>query len=68
MTEMPAEVFASLARKALQDLSAYGPVILRDLASRWLSNEVVLVIDAGDEDELTLSAHTARWLLGRCLV
>ncbi|NUP63374.1 MAG: SseB family protein [Nonomuraea sp.] len=135
MTEIPAEVFASVARKALQDLSTapdlralealagcdvlipaiggirytpssselmrlvlpvvesvndapavmvftseerlyaafpqvpcYRPVTLRDLASRWPSKEVVLVIDAGDDDELTLSAHKARWLLGHCLV
>ncbi|MXM62831.1 SseB family protein [Streptomyces sp. HUCO-GS316] len=135
MTEIPAEVFASVARKALEDLAAapdlpalealagcdvlipaiggirytrnsselvrlvlpvvesvsdapavmvftseerlfqafplvpcYRPVTLRDLASRWPTDEVVLVIDAGDEDELTLSAHHARWLLGRCLV
>jgi hypothetical protein len=46
----------------------YRAVTLRDLASRWPTNEVVLVIDAGHEDELTLSAHRARWLLGHCLV
>ncbi|GLW46529.1 hypothetical protein Stsp02_21910 [Streptomyces sp. NBRC 14336] len=135
MTEIPAEVFASVARSALHDLSSsadlpalealagcdvlipaiggirylrdrtelvrlvlpvvesvqgapavmvftseerlldafplvpcYRPVTLRDLAGRWPSDDVVLVIDAGHEDELTLSAHRARWLLGRCLV
>lgn len=56
--------------RAFPQVPCYRPVTLRDLASRWPTDEVVLVIDAGDEDEdeLTLSAHRARWLLGRCLV
>ncbi|MEU6219765.1 SseB family protein [Streptomyces sp. NPDC047022] len=63
-------VFTSEERlfRAFPQVSCYRPVTLRDLASRWPTNEVVLVIDAGDEDELILSAHKARWLLGRCLV
>ncbi|MFB6638063.1 SseB family protein [Streptomyces chartreusis] len=54
--------------RAFPQVPCHRPVTLRDLASRWPSDEVVLVIDAGDEDELTLSAHRARRLLGRCLV
>ncbi|MFE6939968.1 SseB family protein [Streptomyces chartreusis] len=63
-------VFTSEERllRAFPQVPCYRAVTLRDLASRWPSDEVVLVIDAGDEDELTLSAHRARWLLGRCLV
>ncbi|MEV6054254.1 SseB family protein [Streptomyces sp. NPDC052107] len=63
-------VFTSEERllRAFPQVPCYRAVTLRDLASRWPSDEVVLVIDAGDEDELTLSAHNARWLLGRCLV
>ncbi|WP_330355401.1 SseB family protein [Streptomyces chartreusis] len=71
-------VFTSQERllRAFPQVPCHRPVTLRDLASRWPSDEVVLVIDAGDdagdededEDELTLSAHRARRLLGRCLV
>lgn len=63
-------VFTSEERllRAFPQVTCYRPVTLRDLAFRWPTDEVVLVIDAGDEDELTLSAHRARWLLGRCLV
>ena len=52
--------------RAFPQVPCSRPGTLRDLASRWPSDEVVLVIDAGDEDELTLSARNARWLLGRC--
>ncbi|WP_405582667.1 SseB family protein [Streptomyces sp. NBC_01092] len=63
-------VFTSQERlfRAFPQVPCYRPVTLRDLASHWPAHEVVLVIDAGDEDELTLSAHKARWLLGHCLV
>lgn len=71
VSDLPAVmVFTSEERllRAFPQVHCYRAVTLRDLASRWPTDEVVLVIDAGDEDELTLSAQKARWLLGRCLV
>jgi len=63
-------VFTSEQRlnRAFPQVPCYRPVTLRQLAAHWPTDEVVLVIDAGDEDSLTLSAHEARWLLARCLV
>ncbi|MFE9649307.1 SseB family protein [Streptomyces sp. NPDC006365] len=54
-------------REAFPQVPCYRPVTLRQLAAYWPTDEVVLVIDAGNEDSLTLSAHEARWLLARCL-
>ncbi|MGW3119005.1 SseB family protein [Streptomyces sp. NPDC001107] len=63
-------VFTSEERllRAFPQVPCYRPVTLRQLAAHWPTDEVVLVIDAGDEDSLTLSAHEARWLLARCLI
>ncbi|MEU6252341.1 SseB family protein [Streptomyces sp. NPDC047043] len=62
-------VFTSEERflSAFPQVPCYRPITLRQLAAHWPSDEVVLVIDAGHEDALTLSAHEARWLLARCL-
>ncbi|MCW7943215.1 hypothetical protein AAW14_14490 [Streptomyces hygroscopicus] len=63
-------VFTSEERlfRAFPYVPCYRPVTLRQLAAHWPTDEVVLVIDAGDEDSLTLSAHEAQWFLARCLV
>ncbi|MCI3269639.1 SseB family protein [Streptomyces cylindrosporus] len=63
-------VFTSEERmlKAFPQVPCYRPVTLRQLAQHWPTDEVVLSIDAGHEDSLTLSAHEARWFLARCLV
>ncbi|WP_159006865.1 hypothetical protein [Streptomyces sp. NRRL S-813] len=49
-------------------MPCYRPVTLRQLAAHWPTDDVVLVIDAGDEESLTLSAREAQWFLAHCLV
>ncbi|MEU6557235.1 SseB family protein [Streptomyces sp. NPDC046915] len=63
-------VFTSEERlfRAFPLVPCYRPVTLRQLAAHWPTEEVVLVIDAGHEDSLTLSAHEAQGFLARCLV
>ncbi|WP_316741318.1 SseB family protein [Streptomyces sp. MK7] len=63
-------VFTSEERllRAFPCVPCYRPVTLRQLAAHWPTGAVVLVIDAGDEESLTLSAREAQWFLAHCPV
>ncbi|MET8451881.1 SseB family protein [Streptomyces sp. NPDC005209] len=54
--------------RAFPQVPCYRPVTLRQLAAHWPTDEVMLVIDAGCEEALILSARDARRLLAGCVV
>ncbi|MFJ3303657.1 SseB family protein [Streptomyces sp. NPDC086549] len=54
--------------RAFPQVPCYRCITLGQLAAHWPADEVVLVVDAGGEDSLTLSAPQARRLLAGCPV
>ncbi|MBA2946038.1 SseB family protein [Streptomyces himalayensis] len=60
-------VFTSEPRmtRTLPDIPAYRRVPLGVIAARWPTDELSLVVDAGDPDALALNAESVRTLLAR---
>jgi hypothetical protein len=54
--------------RAFPQVPCYRRVTLNQLAAHWPTDEVMLVVDAGGENSLTLSAPEARRLLAGCSV